>query len=224
MSIRRPRPSIERMKMKIRHTRVLASALVLLVAGCGAREGAETGAGQLNLDVLGQSYTLKASGAPSATVDADGELRIDGKAVALTPHQRALVRAYHAEIGGIASDGIEIGKQGLALAGKAVTEAFKGILDGNPQTIGPNIEAEGERIKAQALKICDRLAVLRSAQDALAASVPEFAPYAELDAEDIDECRAGADKPREDRSPEAPPRATPDNDAPARDVGGSTRA
>ena len=38
------------------------------------------------------------------------------------------------------------------------------------------------------LKICHRLPQLRDSQQALAASVPEFRPYATLDNDDVENC------------------------------------
>ena len=43
-------------------------------------------------------------------------------------------------------------------------------------------------IQPLVLQICHRLPQLRDSQQALAASVPEFRPYATLDADDVENC------------------------------------
>lgn len=166
--------------------------LTLAIAGCGSKETPDDGRDAGHFGIRDRTYTLNALGAPSAKIGPDGALTIGGKTLELTPRQRELAQAYHAEVGGIANDGIDIGKQGLALAGRALKESLQGLLSGRPETIAPNLEAEGQRIKSEALGICERLVRLRSAQDALAAAVPEFAPYAQLGEKEIELCRSGA--------------------------------
>jgi hypothetical protein len=43
-------------------------------------------------------------------------------------------------------------------------------------------------IQPAVLQICRRLPQLRDSQQALAASLPEFKPYATLDADDVEDC------------------------------------
>ncbi len=192
-------------------TWLLVPMLALTISGCGSHESTGDGRDTGHFGIRDKTYTLNAPGVPSAKLGPDGELTIGGKALALSPQQRELARRYHAEVGGIANDGIEIGKQGMALAGQALKEAFRGVFSGQPQTIGPNIEAQGERIKSEAMKICDRLVQMQSAQDALAAAVPEFAPYAQLETRDVEQCRTQARNAP--TSPRAPDESSPDDDA-----------
>jgi hypothetical protein len=117
-----------------------------------------------------------------------GDLSINGKAVAVNASQRTLLRTYHREMNAMTADGIAIGKQGAALAGKAVTAAIKGAISGNTDEVESKVEAETKKIEQQAMQLCKRLVTVKASQDALASSLPEFKPYATLDQSDVDDC------------------------------------
>ncbi len=84
--------------------------------------------------------------------------------------------------------GLEVGKQGAALGVKAAGDALAGVISGNTDHVGEHIEAQAEKLKQEALKICAQVATLRQAQDTLAQQLPAFRPYASLDASDIGDC------------------------------------
>ena len=50
------------------------------------------------------------------------------------------------------------------------------------------VEAEAEKIKQEARVICTQLPAMLETQQALAASLPAFKPYATMTQADIDEC------------------------------------
>ncbi len=50
------------------------------------------------------------------------------------------------------------------------------------------MEARGEAIEAEAMKLCARLPPLLASQQALASALPAFQPYATMDQQDIDDC------------------------------------
>lgn len=126
---------------------------------------------------------------PEAEITPKGDLLIEGKAVAINNEQRTLLLRHRAQIIGIAESGMEIGVQGADLAAKAMGEAFKGILSGkSEQEIEKSVEAEAAGIKQSAAKLCARLPGLLASQTELAATLPEFKPYATMTREDIDDC------------------------------------
>jgi hypothetical protein len=126
---------------------------------------------------------------PKAEITPKGDLLIDGKAVAINAEQRALLMEYRAHIIGVAESGMDIGIQGADLAAKAVGEAFKGIFSGkSEQDIEKSVEAEAAGIKMSAAKLCGRLPDMMASQQKVAASVPEFKPYATMTKEDIEDC------------------------------------
>lgn len=127
---------------------------------------------------------------PKGEITPDGDFLVDGEAVAITPAQRALLLQHRARIIEIAEAGMEIGIQGADLAARATAEALKGVFSGrSEQEIERRVEAEAEGIKAAALELCERLPALYQSQQALAAALPEFVPYATMTADDLDDCR-----------------------------------
>ena len=142
------------------------------------------------------------NGQPKAEITPQGDLLIDGRKIEATPEQRALLLEYRKQVEGIASAGMDIGAAGAELGVKAATEALTGVLSGNPDRIEQRIEAEAEKIKASAMKLCDRLPAMLDTQTRLAAAMPEFRPYATMDQSDIEECyeNDAADMPNEVRA------------------------
>jgi hypothetical protein len=134
------------------------------------------------------NITLDSSVGPRAEITPEGDLLIDGKAVALEPAQRALIREYRGHIVKVAEAGIGIGLEGADLASKAVGEALKGVFTGNTEQIEKKIEAEAEGIKRSAQKLCTLLPPMLETQNRLAEALPAFKPYATMTQTDIDDC------------------------------------
>ena len=127
---------------------------------------------------------------PKAEITPQGDLLIEGKAVSVTPAQRKELLTYRARIIGIAEAGMAIGGKGADLAGEAlggVVGAIFGGKDGEKE-FEKKIEAEAAKIEAEAMKLCTRLPALMAGQQALAASLPEFKPYARMTQADVDDC------------------------------------
>ena len=126
---------------------------------------------------------------PKGEITPQGDLLIDGKPVKVTPEQHALLVDYRQHIIGVAEAGMQIGTQAADLASKAVGEAISAVFSGKGEKeIEQRMEAEGKKIEAQARKLCDLLPAMLSTQQELAASLPEFKPYATMTREDIDDC------------------------------------
>ncbi|HEX2083747.1 MAG TPA: hypothetical protein VHF86_09740 [Xanthomonadaceae bacterium] len=128
------------------------------------------------------------NGQPKAEITPQGELLIEGRKIDATPEQHALLLQYRKHVEDIALAGMDIGAAGAELGVKAATEALTGVFSGNPDRIEQRIEAEAGKIKASAMKLCDRLPAMLDTQTKLAAAMPEFRPYATMDQSDIDEC------------------------------------
>lgn len=128
--------------------------------------------------------------ASRAQITPQGDLLIDGQAVKIDDKQRALLLAHRGHIIAIAEAGIAIGVQGADLGMKAASEAVKGLFSGKSEDFEQRMEAEGKRMEAEAMKLCDRMPALLASQQALAASIPEFKPYATMDQSDVDDCRS----------------------------------
>ncbi|CAN7288646.1 DUF2884 family protein [Pseudoxanthomonas sp. LjRoot143] len=173
-------------------TFAIALSAALLLAACSKGGGTDDG-GDKSSALWGQNLKLNASGHPRAEVSAKGDFIVDGKPVPVNDQQRALLVAYHRELGGIADAGIATGKEGAKLAGKAVGAAVRGIFSGDPDRIDREMEAESKKVEAEAMKICDRLPGLYKAQQDLVVALPAFQPYAGMELDDIQECRSSHD-------------------------------
>lgn len=130
---------------------------------------------------------------PEAEITPEGDLLIAGKPVEIDARQRRLLLDYRADIVGIAETGMDIGVQGADLGVKAASEAIAGIFSGDTREMEQRIEAEAEKIKVSAQALCAQLPGLLASQDALAAALPAFAPYATMDQKDVDDCDVDAD-------------------------------
>lgn len=130
---------------------------------------------------------------PKAEITPQGDLLIAGKAVDLTPGQRAMLLDYRQQIIEIGEQGIDIGKQGTALGVHAASEALAAAFSGkSEEEVRQRIEAQASGIRQSAAKICNRLPALMASQQKLAAALPAFKPYARMTQQDIDDCRTDA--------------------------------
>ncbi len=127
---------------------------------------------------------------PKAEITPAGELLIEGKPVATTPEQKALVLAYRGKLLDVVGDGMAIGMEGARVGIDAAASALKGMLSGQSgDDIGQQVGEQAKaKIKPMVAQLCTRLPGLLSAQQALSAALPEFAPYATMDQSDVDGC------------------------------------
>ena len=98
---------------------------------------------------------------------------------------------YRSQVIGIAEAGMAIGAQGAGLAGDAlggVVGAIFGGEEGGGKALEQRMEAQGKKLEAEAMKLCAFLPAMLSSQQALAASLPAFKPYANMTQADIDDC------------------------------------
>lgn len=142
-----------------------------------------------------QNLTLDGKGGTAAAeLTPEGDLLIDGKKVPMNAGQRELALKYRTELAAIASAGATVGLQGAELATQALAEAASSVVDGDTRSVEERIKGRADGIRKSAQALCDRLPALLEAQTALAAAVPEFAPYADADHTDIDECQSDLDE------------------------------
>lgn len=123
-----------------------------------------------------------------AEITPKGDLLIDGKAVAVTPAQRALLLEYRGHVVQVATAGMHIGMESADLATKAVAESLKGVFTGNTDDVEKRVEAEADKVREAAKQLCGHLPGMLASQQKLAAALPEFRPYATMDQSDVDDC------------------------------------
>jgi hypothetical protein len=125
-----------------------------------------------------------------AEITPQGDFLINGKPVTIDAQQRALLLDYRKQVERLAGAGMDIGVAGAQLGVKAAGEALRGVFSGNTEDIEKNVNAEAEKIEIQAKTLCNLLPEMMAKQQALAAALPAFKPYATMDQGDIDDCHA----------------------------------
>lgn len=129
---------------------------------------------------------------PEAHITPQGELVIDGKAAVTTAAQRQLLLNYRQQVLGVATAGIEVGEK-AALAALQATDVslFSLIAGAMTGSLERRIEKTvKQHLEPMATQICQRLPGVLASQQALAASLPQFQPYANLDQEDVEGCES----------------------------------
>lgn len=137
------------------------------------------------------SFGSRRDGEPEsdAEITPEGDLLIAGEPVEVDAAERELLLEYRRNVTEVAMAGARIGLQGADLATSAMGDAFRGVLGGDTANMEARIEAEAEKIKVEALKLCEQLQPMLETQEALVGSIPELAPYARMTQADVDECR-----------------------------------
>ena len=157
-----------------------------------ARKELQTGNISLNghdVNINGHHYGRTDNDArPNAEITPKGDLLLDGKAVAVTPQQRATLLEYRGQIIAIADAGMALGSKGAELAGKAIGESLGALFSGDTDQVEKRVEAEASKIEAEAKLLCRQMPPMLATQQKLAASLPEFRPYATMTQDDVDDC------------------------------------
>jgi hypothetical protein len=135
-------------------------------------------------------HQAKSRALPDAEITPEGDFLVDGKAQAIDAGQRTQLLAYRKQVVDIALGGIDAGQVAADAALDAVGGSWVGILF-NAMT--GRLERRVERVVEQKIQpmvlgICRQLPALMDSQQALAASLPSFKPYATLEQHDIDDC------------------------------------
>lgn len=146
-----------------------------------------------DIRINGKRIQRNADDLPKAEITPDGQLIVAGTPIAMDANARALAREYRAAILAVAETGMDLGVQGADLGMRAAADAIGSLLRGDTDQMEKRVEAEAASLEASAMRLCDQLPGLLAAQDALAAAVPEFAPYARMETSDVDDCRDKSD-------------------------------
>ncbi|MDQ3288719.1 MAG: ankyrin repeat domain-containing protein [Pseudomonadota bacterium] len=176
--------------MKTLHPLMLALLLTGVLSACNAPSTVTIGGESVlqNITVKGDRVGATSADGSTAWINADGTIEIDGRPVELDDTQKALTLRYHREAMAIRSEGIAIGKSGVALAGKSIGNVVRGLTGGEPEAIEGRIEADAREIEQLAMGICEKAGTLQSIQDELAQALPAFEPYASMTGADTRDC------------------------------------
>ena len=128
---------------------------------------------------------------PPAEITPRGDLVINGKVQAIDAAQRRQLLAYRGQVIVVAKAGIDIGQRSADAALQAVGDgSWVGLLFG---AMTGSLERRIERVVKQEIEpavrgICRQLPAMRDSQQRLSASLPQFQPYATLEADDVANC------------------------------------
>ena len=163
-----------------------------------AKAKQELDTGNLRLDngfQFGAHDTSKSKRAKAdlarAEITPRGDLLIDGKVQAIDAGQRRQLLAYRGQVIVVAKAGIDIGQRSADAALEAVgSGSWVGLLVG---AMTGSLERRIERVVKQEIepgvrRICRQLPAMMDSQQRLSASLPQFRPYATLEADDVANC------------------------------------
>lgn len=138
----------------------------------------------------GKAEAARRRALPEGEITPSGDLLVDGKAVAIDEAQRRQLLDYRAQVIDVAKAGIDAGERAAMLAIDATdVSLFRMIAGAMTGSLERKVESAVRReIQPAVLQICHRLPQLRDSQQALAAILPEFKPYATVDDDDVEDC------------------------------------
>mgnify|MGYP000915428072 CR=1 FL=1 len=150
------------------------------------------GTGNGGLDINGFRFggdDSRTAHLPKAEISPAGDFLVGGTPVEVDAAQRRLLLAHRANVITLAQAGIRIGMQGAQLGAEAAKGAIASALTGTTEAFEKRMEAEAAKIEADADTLCDHLPPLLASQNALAAALPAFQPYATMETGDVENCR-----------------------------------
>ena len=127
---------------------------------------------------------------PTAEITPQGDVLIGGQMQPIDTNQRRQLLAYRGLVVEVAKIGIDIGQKGSEAALDAVGGSWFSLMVG---AMTGSLERRVDRVVREQVEpgvrgICRLLPKVRDSQQQLAGSVPQFRPYANLDANDVEQC------------------------------------
>jgi hypothetical protein len=148
---------------------------------------------QIHMD--GRDVLITARDGSVARVSPTGDLEIRGKAVTVTPAQRQLLQHYAAGIRDIQDRGLAIGQHAVQMVGGMLGTLVSSIFeDGDSQDLDQKMRAKAEPLREEAFALCKDVKSEKQVQDALAASLPAFQPYAVIEPHPEHSCHTDGDE------------------------------
>jgi hypothetical protein len=142
------------------------------------------------------SASKRDEGRPKAEITPSGQLLIEGKPVAATPEQTALLLDYRRQVIAVASSAMDMGIQAADVGTDAAKTALLAIFSGaDEDEIEKRMKAKVAPIEQAAKQLCQQhMPALLATQQQLAAAMPEFVPYATMTQKDVEECNDDNDE------------------------------
>ena len=172
------------------------------------------GDGAIGMD--GDKVVIEAGGQrDKAFIGADGSLIIGSKVIETGSDGQAALKAYDAAAVAMKTHAIALGRTGAEFGVDVLKDVVRGFFDED------GMDAVGERAHEGALDLvaslrdlCTRLDTVLSRQQAAAALVPAFKPYAVLEADQVRECFEEIDEDAAAHAPPDPPKPSTPPSAP----------
>ena len=172
----------------IRTTPALLVAVGLLqLSACDSHVDVHTDGGRMTFD--GNDLLLAGKDSVKARITPDGSLSIGANPVAVSAEQRAELVRVQQSAHLIIRHGIDTGKAGVKVGAAAAGAALEGIAKGDTTDIEAKVEASVKTVREAAGRLCEDLAAMRAAEQAVAATLPAFSPYVTVSDGDVADCR-----------------------------------
>ncbi|MGH8040732.1 MAG: hypothetical protein ACREPN_01670 [Rudaea sp.] len=163
-------------------------AVLIALAGCSDRSEGDSVFRHLSI-LSDHQIAVHAPDRADATITATGDLVIAGKPVTLDAVQQQLAIRYFTSAVALRNDAITTGAAGIATAQQAISSVASGLASGDPDRIGDQVDASAAKVDAAANRVCADLQSLVSAQNGLLQTLPQFLPYASIQAKEVTDCR-----------------------------------
>lgn len=170
-----------------------AAALTVLAARADVRMDAfhHTDSDGVDIVMRGADVVITARDDSEARITPDGDLSIRDRRVPVTGEQRRLLRQYSQGIVDIEHQGMEIGRQAVAMVGGMVGTLVSDLLeDDGDKKLDADMNRKAEPLDQAATEICKEVNAQKVLQDEIAAEIPAFKPYAVIHKDADEDCHA----------------------------------
>ncbi|MHB8384862.1 YggN family protein [Metallibacterium sp.] len=168
----------------------LIGLLTLALSACGG--GASINMHGQTIHMHGDRISIRDRGGDTAEIAANGDLRIAGKPVLLTPAQRVLTTRYFTQAQIAMFYGKQTGLAGAHMAGSIVGSLFSALFHDDSRIINDTAHAQTVNLDRHVDRLCAEIGTIRATQDQLVARLPAFAPYAAIDQRSVKSCFVNA--------------------------------
>lgn len=168
------------------------------------------------IDMKGDVVVIRAGGQTGdAEVAPDGSLTIDGKQVGTSAEGRSALRTYDAEAVAFRQHAIAIGRAGAEFGIDTLKDVVGGLIDGTVEKAGDKAREGAVDLVANVRDLCGRMQAMVNAQNAAAAAIDEFKPYAVIEQDQIKDCYEELDDAKHDAEHSHDEDADADDEPPA---------
>ncbi len=168
---------------------ILGATLPLMALASCSHTNQTVGHGSLSIGA--NAVHIRVPGAPQATIESDGTLRIARRTVPLSPAEQALARHYYQDVLHISTAGKATGEAGGKLGASVFGSLFSALWHDNSSIIKRTAKQGAARVSADVRTLCAHLANLQTTQNALAADQSAFMPYRVIRGRDVTQCLKG---------------------------------